>query len=71
MRHKPTSIKQIGLQAHLNQTKQQHNDFGYDAFVSMLGSEVNKSNIAKAFGVDRKTVTKWLEVYKGENNNGT
>ena len=60
------SIRKLGLKKHLEATKTIHNNFGYDNFVVMLASGVNVSNIAKAYNVDRRTVVKWLQIYKEE-----
>lgn len=65
-RHIPQTIREVGLKNYLTKTKTLHNDFGYEEFVKMAEEEVNKSNIAKAFKVDRRTVASWLEVYEQE-----
>lgn len=68
MKYKPPSIQEIGLKEYLSRTSNQHMHFGYDAFVAMVEQDVNPTNIARAFNVDRRTVVKWLEVYKKENH---
>lgn len=63
------SIRRVGLKNHLDQTAHHHNNFSYDDFVSMLNSNVNKTNIAKAFKVTRLTVMKWIVIYYEEQDN--
>lgn len=60
---KPMSIEDTGLEYYLNRTAPIHNGYGYDDFVKMVESDVNKANLAKAFKVDRKTIYKWLALY--------
>lgn len=66
-RYIPPSIADRGLENHLDQTKSLHNDYGYADFVDMLSRDVNKANLARIFGVDVKTVRKWVYIYQKEN----
>lgn len=60
-------ISEIGLKQHLDDSRNVHNNFGYDNFVTMINADVNDSNIARAFGVNRKTIKKWINIYKEQN----
>lgn len=64
-RYVPPSIEEIGLQSYLNNNATSHNGYGFDDFVKLFSTGVNKVNLAKAFGVDRKTIDRWLEIYEG------
>lgn len=66
MKYRPKSIREVGLRAHLDATKLKHNNFDYSDFVTMVEQMVNKTNIAKAFGVHRGTVDTWIAIYKEE-----
>ncbi len=63
MRYKPPGIKGMGLQQWLDASKERHDDHGYDDFVEMRKKGINKSNIAYMFRVDRRSVTRWAELY--------
>jgi hypothetical protein len=71
MKYKPPSIEEIGLDIYLDSRKEDHNDFGYHEFMKMVENEVNPTNIAKAFNVDRRTVIKWVQVYNQDKTNAT
>ncbi len=61
---KPPSIKDVGLEKYLNDTRDIHNDKGYDDFVSMISAEVPKfTKIAKNMHVSRRTIYRWLDIY--------
>lgn len=66
MRYKPPAINDIGVEKHLNATAQEHNGFGFSEFKRMYDTHVNTSNIARAFKVNRNTVTKWAVAYEKE-----
>jgi DNA invertase Pin-like site-specific DNA recombinase len=66
MRHIPPSIESIGLERYLNEKVESHNNFGYQDFVIMLEQKLSKSSIAKAFGVNRNTIIKWIAIYEKE-----
>lgn len=66
--YKTERIEDIGLRAYLDKTKEQHNNFGYEEFATMITVEVNKSNIARAFGVNRETVRRWIRIKEREEN---
>lgn len=59
---KAERIADVGLRAYLDKTKDEHNDLGYDNFVSMINSGVNKSNLGRAFGVNRDTIYRWIRI---------
>lgn len=50
----------------MNEKAESHNNFDYRDFISMVDSGVSKQSIARAFGVSRNTVLKWLEIFKSE-----
>lgn len=56
------SIGFIGLEEHLNATKEDHGDKGYDDFVEMVNLKVAIVKIAEAFKVDRRTIYKWIDL---------
>jgi len=58
---KPFKISDVGLEHYLEITRSLHNNFGYPEFISMLENGVDKSNLAKAFGVSRNTIYSWLK----------
>jgi hypothetical protein len=60
------NIENVGLEVHLDTTKQNHNGYGYLEFTDMLERKVNRANLARIFGVDRKTIDRWIEVYNKE-----
>lgn len=68
MRHKLKTIDE--LRVYLNSSIDKHNGFSYDGFINMIESNVNTSNIARAFNVDRRTVANWIEIYQQEKSNG-
>lgn len=71
MRNIPRTIEEHGLKNYLDETKDIHDNFGYDEFVRMVGvnptmPKVDKSNLGRTFCVDRRTISSWLEVYEKE-----
>lgn len=66
MGEQQTGIRSIGLEQHLNQTKDNHNNQGYDDFVRYKNSAVPNAAIARIFGVSRLTMSKWMTIYKEE-----
>lgn len=71
-RYRPPTIKETGLQNHLDITKPQHNNKGYDDFmrymtgVNEFGKPYKKQDIVDAFGITWRTLYGWLEVYQQE-----
>jgi transposase len=63
---KKTTIEEEGLENYLNRYRRKHNDYGYTDFKKMLGAEMTKTSIAKAFNVSKQTVWRWFDVYKHE-----
>lgn len=63
---KTPSISDEGLEAYLNRTAADHNGNGFDDFVRLVSASVDKANLAKAFGVSRYTIYKWLELFNKE-----
>lgn len=64
-------IRKDGLKKYLNRTKGDHQKLGYTEFVTLVTSEVNISNLARAFSVSRNTVRKWVEIYHEEKSADT
>jgi len=62
----PPKIEDIGLRTYLNTNYGVQG--GYNEFIKRL-VELNepKSVIANAFGVERRTIYRWLEIYNKEN----
>lgn len=64
------SIEHVGLKAHLNATRGEHNNFGYDDFVRIVedskGGRPSKASMASIFNVSRHSMTKWLDIYNKE-----
>ena len=71
-----STIKDVGLKRHLNSTKDEHNGLGYEDFLQLVdvakhpSGKVNNNAIARAFGVDKRTVRNWLDVHEKEKRNG-
>lgn len=66
-----TPISEKGLKNHLDQTKQMHNNYGYDDFVRLIQreedeGEFSKSKIANLFNISRVTLDKWIEIHDAE-----
>lgn len=66
MKYRPKTIEEIGLENYLNETTDAHNGFDFSAFKRMYDAEVNSSNIARSFQVDRRTISKWITIYEKE-----
>lgn len=63
-RYKPPKIEDIGLEKYLDGSMADHGGFNYFAFHRLVENGVNTANIARAFKVDRRTVDKWIAIYK-------
>lgn len=69
---KRTSIRDVGLQRYLDDTATSHNGKNHADFDRYLnepdefGQTIGPARIAKAFGVSRYTVYKWMKIYKEE-----
>lgn len=65
---RPDSIKAIGLKKYLDQTADQHNNFGYEYFVKLVNvpRTPSTSSMARIFNVSDLTVRKWLSIYEDE-----
>ena len=68
--YRPPKIADEGLEKYLDRTADKHNGLYYTDFVRMLqaknGQPISTSSIAALFGVDRRTIHKWVEIYKAE-----
>ena len=63
------SIRGIGLKAHLNSTASKHRNRTYADFLDMMENLAPQRYIARAFGVNKNTVAKWVEIHKDEQKN--
>lgn len=64
---KSVSIRSIGLEHYLNDTRHLHNDQGYDQFKFYLKYRVPHSAIGRMFNISsRDTITKWVTIYNEE-----
>lgn len=61
-------LKKLGLQPYLGGTHDLHNGYSYRDFDTMVTNGVNATNLSRVFGVNVKTVNKWLDVYEYEKN---
>jgi len=57
---RPDSIGKVGLKEHLNNTAPKHKNKAYDDFIEMLDNKASVAYMARAFGVSRHTIYKWL-----------
>jgi len=65
---RPDSIRVQSLRTYLNTTVGEHRGKGYVSFVQMVDDGASNSYIARAFGVHRNTVFRWLKLYHEENH---
>ena len=65
------NIEKIGLKKYLEDTKAQHNNQGYEAFVFFLTPQVKLGHtaIGRLMNVNRNTVRRWAEVHGKETTN--
>lgn len=66
MRYKPKTLEEVGIEKYLNDTVDKHNNFNFSNFKTMFEANVNITNIAKSFNVDRRTVNNWVVLYEKE-----
>lgn len=59
----------MGLKSYLNATSDYHNNFTYDDFIRLYKLDLNMANMAKAFGVDYRTIKYWITIHETENKN--
>lgn len=59
--YRPPSIREVGLQKHLERS-----GHDYDLFVQLYNSGMSKSAMARRFGVIRLTIDKWIKIYELE-----
>lgn len=59
-------IEEIGLKRYLDDTAGYHKQIDYAQFVEIVNREPNKSEIARLMGVERRTISRWLEIYDKE-----
>lgn len=62
------SIEAVGLKRYLNDTRDQHNGFGYSHFHKMLSlpKPPGVDNLARIFGVTKQTMLKWRKIWREE-----
>lgn len=63
---RPDSIKAQGLRTYLNSMVGVHKGRGYVSFVQMLDDKASINYMARAFGVSKNTVQKWLKIHHEE-----
>jgi hypothetical protein len=63
----PKSIESYGgIELYLNATKDEHNGLGFSNWLSMRKQGVDTANLARAFGVGRDTMYRWIKRYEWE-----
>lgn len=60
-RYKPPTIEEIGLEEFMKQ-----NGYDYSEFKKRYDLKEPKAIIARALGVDRRTVDRWITAYEKE-----
>lgn len=63
---RPDSIRRVGLKRHLDDNANRHKNKGYADFIDMIDNLASQRYIARAFGVNKNTVSKWVEIHKEE-----
>lgn len=63
---RPDSIRVKGLRTYLNERVGEHRGRGYVSFVQMLDDKASINYMARAFGVSKNTVQKWLKIHHEE-----
>lgn len=66
VRYLPVSIKQEGLKKYLTRTTNEHDGYGYIAFVKELNKGQSPTSLARMFGVTRNTIYKWTKIHQSE-----
>lgn len=73
---RPDSIRAIGLKAHLEGTRDRHNDRGYAEFVKYVndgdqfGERIPLLKLARLFNTTRPTIERWLLIHDEESKDG-
>jgi DNA invertase Pin-like site-specific DNA recombinase len=63
---RPDSIRAIGLKKHLDDKAAAHKNKNYADLIEMLDNRASQNYIARAFGVTKNTVSKWLLIHHEE-----
>jgi hypothetical protein len=63
---RPDSIIKIGLRNHLDSTADAHKGKRYKDLVEMVENRASNNYIARAFGVNKNTISKWLVIHDSE-----
>jgi len=63
---RPDSIKAQGLRTYLNATVGEHKGKGYVSLMLMLEDKASINYMARAFGVTKNTMQKWLKIHHEE-----
>lgn len=66
---RPDSIRAQGLRTYLNSMVGEHKGRGYVSFVQMIDDKASTNYMARAFGVSKNTVQKWLKIHQEERKN--
>lgn len=66
------SIEKIGLKKYLQDTKDSHNNQGYEEFIFYINPKlkIGQTAIGRLMNVHRNTIRRWVEVYEKEKKNG-
>jgi hypothetical protein len=60
------SIVSRGLELHLSSTRHIHKGKKYEDLIDMLENKASHLYMARAFGVNKNTIYKWLAIYRDE-----
>lgn len=63
---RPDSARSMGLATFLEQSKADHNGFGYETFKLFMESNLSTRSMARAFKVSYNTMVKWKSLYREE-----
>lgn len=64
MPYKPQSIREAGLSAYLDNTRDQHNGLGWVDFKQRMDLKVAKARIAEDFGMSKTRIWAWVSLYE-------
>lgn len=69
--YKPPKITDEGLKSFLDRTADKHDGLKFVDLERMIKKGISISSMASLFGVDRRTIQKWVAIYKDENADTT
>lgn len=53
------SLREIGLEQHINNTTDKHRGLDYRVFIAMLEAKASIASMSRTFKVSRETMVKW------------